>query len=141
MAHDNITKLAPPKLSEAEAAAYTHDSYLVQIREQSCANCASGERWSELFEVWAHPYHTRRTTAHQLRPTLVLRKGFAVSYTSIPTVVVPVCSECIERFNPEEGSPLIPAASHEAWKDTLRRKYTPEEKPKTGRPEPTLDSL
>lgn len=129
-------------LSEAEAAAYQHDSYLVHIREQSCQNCQSGERWSELFEVWAHPVHTRRTSAIQLRPTLVLRKGFPISYTSIPTVAVPVCSDCIEKFNPEEGSELIPALSHSAWRDTLRRKYTPEEKKPSGsRPEPTLDQL
>lgn len=130
-----------PQLSEAEAAAYQHDSYLVQIREQSCQNCQSGERWSELFEVWAHPIHTRRTSAVQLRPTLTLRKGFPISYTSIPTVVVPVCSDCIEKFNPEEGASLIPALSHSAWRDTLRRKYTPEEKKPSGRPEPTLDQL
>lgn len=138
----DIAKPLSPKLSEAEAAAYQHDSYLVQIREQSCQNCQACERWSELFEVWAHPIHTRRTSAIQLRPTLTLRKGFPISYTHIPSVTAPVCSDCIEKFNPEESGGVFPAVSHEAWRDTLRRKYTPEEKKApSSRPEPTLDQL
>lgn len=136
----NITKLPLPKLSEAEAAAYHHDSYLMQIREQLCTACGCGEKWSELFEVWAHPYHTRHTRAVQLRSTTVIRLGFAVAYTALAKVEVPVCSECIETFKPQEGA-LLPAISHSAWLDTVRRKYTPEPVTKQGRPEPTLDSL
>lgn len=133
----------PPvaKLTESEADAFQHDSYLMQIREQSCNHCKSGEQWSELYEVWVHPHATHRTAAHVLRPTLTLRPGFAIAHLRLPTVIVPVCSDCIERFNPAEGS-ILPAASHAAWRETLQRKYAPAPTAaKASRPEPTLDQL
>ena len=131
----------PVRLTEAEAAQFTHESYLIQIREQSCTHCGSGERWSEIFEVWTHPVQTRRTSAINLRPSLTLRKGMLVGYTTIPAVQVPVCSDCIATFNPEEGAALVPAVSRAAWQDTLMRKYAPEPKPQAKLNVPTLDQL
>lgn len=141
----NTTQQPPPapprKLTETEAESLTHDSYLVQIREQFCHNCTSGERWSEIFEVWTSPAQMRRTSAYVLRPTLTLRAGYAVAYTTLPTVTVPLCSDCVATYNPESGS-VIPAASHEAWRETLKRKYeVPPTTERKGRPEPTLDQL
>lgn len=138
--NNNVTQMKPNKLTESEADSLMHDAYLVQIREQSCHHCQSGEQWSELFEVWTHPTKTHRTAAYVLRPTVTLRAGYDVSYTRLPTVVVPVCSDCIETYNPEHGS-VVPAASHEAWKATLLRKYAPVEAAPKGRPETPLENL
>lgn len=128
------------QLSEAEAAALVHDSYLAQIRSNLCTHCGCGERWIELYEVWVHPTSTRHTKLAVKRPTTKLLQGFDLVYFEVGQTNVPVCSECIVNYKVDEKA-AAPAASREAWALTLARKYAPEPKQSGGRPEPSLDSL
>lgn len=140
-----ITQLRPLPLTESEAAALTLDSYLVQVHNHLCANCGCGERFISLFEVWTHPTKTNESRYIVKKPTNKIVAGLEIAYMELRAIETPICSECV--YNAKAGvkyndsTTIFPALSEKSWAETLARKYAPEPKPASGRPEPTLDQL
>lgn len=139
----NVTPIRPlPLITESDAALLFHDSYVMHIKTHLCASCQCGERFSQMFEVWAHPTKTRANNLHVLRAvTGTQLKDLEIVYIELPATGIPLCSECVSTFVHPNRISTIGIASREAWAETLRRKYAPEPKPASGRPEPSLDSL
>jgi hypothetical protein len=137
---DNIHHL-PPRITESEAKELLLDSYVMYIHTHTCTNCECGERFSELFEVWAHPTKTRTTALNVLRPATRLDHSLQLAYIELPERPIPVCSDCAPTYD-IGASPPIPALSREEWAATLKRKYAPPaaSQPKKPAP-PTLDQL
>ena len=133
--------LKPALLTESTASEMLHDSYVLHCSKQLCLNCGCGEEYSTLFEVWVHPTKTARTgLTSQRLPGPTPLKDLPFAFIRLPTRSIPVCSECIETFEPA-GTKPIPLASREAWADTLRRKYAPEPAKAAEKFTPTLESL
>jgi hypothetical protein len=132
-----------PMLTESDAALLIHDSYVMHRKTQLCESCGCGEQFSELFEVWIHPTKTRSTNLHVLRRAGAgALKDLEIAYISLPSISIPLCSECVETFVHPNRISTIGMASRAAWMDTLRRKYTPAEAAKpAAKPEPSLDQL
>lgn len=133
---------AQPQLSESQAAALVHDSYLVQIHQNLCTNCACGEQFISLFEVWVHPTLTGQTKYAVKRPTTTIKPGLEIVYLGMPEVQMPICSECVTTYTVDSAK-AQPVATREAWAETLRRKYAaPEpERKAPARHIPTLGEL
>ena len=148
----NVTPIRPegtarpsqPQITESDAKLLTLDSYVMHIHTQNCISCECSERFSQLFEVWTHPTKTRATNLHVLRRTTTLALvDLEITYIELPPVRIHLCCECVNTFVHPNRTSTIPAVSREAWADTLRRKYTPQDTPSRAatRTEPTLDQL
>lgn len=137
--------LHKPKLSESEASELLLDSYVMHIHNNRCKNCDCVERHSHLFEVWTHPTKTRLTALNVLKPVMGALQPLPIAYIDLPEREVPICSDCVELYTPPTGTPLLPAADPAAWRETLRKKYTPQPVADSRQPEtkkePTLDQL
>lgn len=133
----------PVQITESDAALLFHDSYVMHITTKHCVSCSCSERFSTMFEVWAHPTKTRTTNLHVLRAvTGTVLKDLEVIYLELPHVNVPLCSECVNTFVHPNRVSTIGVASRAAWAETLRRKYA--EEPKVAKAEkhvPTLGDL
>jgi hypothetical protein len=133
-------------LTESTVSEMLHDSYVLHCTRQLCLNCGCGEEYSALFEVWIHPTKTARTGVTSLKAvgSSPLVKDLPFAFIKLPERHIPVCSECIETFEPQGASAPIPQASREAWAETLRKKYTPEPTQtatKSSTPEAKLEAL
>lgn len=116
------------QVTESDAALLFHDSYVMHIKTHLCTSCQCGERFSQLFEVWAHPTKTRKTNLHVLRAVTSLQlKDLEIVYIELPQTTVPLCSECVNTFVHPNRVSTIGVASRAAWAETLRRKYAPAE--------------
>lgn len=137
---DNIVQMAAaqrppakPNITESDAALLIHTSYVMHIKTQHCTSCACTERFNAMFEVWTHPTKTRTTGLNVLRAVLGLQlKDLEIAYIELPSVNIPLCSECVNTFVHPNRVSTIGIASRAAWAETLRRKYTPEPKAAEG---------
>lgn len=129
------------KISEGEAKELILDSYVMYVHTHTCTNCECGERFSQLFEVWAHPTKTRTTGFRDLRPAGRIDRSLQISYIELARQSIPICSDCVAQYETTESE--RPAVSREAWAATLKRKYTPPASPvkKSTPAVPTLDDL
>ena len=114
-------------LTETDSTELQLDSYVMHIHNTLCAHCDSGERYGEMFEVWTHPTKTRLSGYRQLKPQASgPLKDLPITYLSLPTRQVMVCSDCIDTYQSPSSREPIQAISAQAWAETLKRKYTPQ---------------
>lgn len=136
------------RLTEAEAAELKLDSYLMHIHRTKCA-CGAHEHYHTLFEVWVHPSKTKTTGFRDLRPMIRDNmRDLPISYINMPFKLTTICSNCVKHHKSSGGFAAAEAANPVAWAETLRRKYTPEQKEvkiakqsTPGKYIPTLDEL
>jgi hypothetical protein len=131
-----------PQLSETEAAALQHDSYVLQKRMNICRRCGGMETFTELYEVWCHPTRTGKTGLIQRRKCSEIKLGYPIASVMTPSTSLPVCMACVETYDPA-GAANFPPVSAGQWQETLKRKYAPQvdEAKKPGKLTPSLDML
>lgn len=136
-----------PMLSETESASLVLNSYVMHITTQLCQHCSNGERFSQIFEVWTHPTHTRLSKFNKLLPLFGTKIDQTLPLASIelPSKPIPFCSDCLPSAMLLFGHTGATFDSRAAWRDTLQRKaqqdHTAEQRTATAKPAPTLDML
>lgn len=121
------------------------DSYVLHVNTQVCVTCGSCERYSILFECWAHP---KKKLTRLSRVDGQALKRLAVNHINQPQRSIPMCAKCVGKFDSTDRTPL-PPCTPEAWAETLRRKYAepaasqakPQPASKPTRAVPTLEDL
>jgi hypothetical protein len=111
-------------LSEGEAAKFEMTSYVLIARTQACA-CSAIHNYSDLHEVWTHPYKTALSNSKILKAATKLESGFPIAHVITPMVQVPLCQECIDQPR-AAGARMFAPLSYSAWADTLQRKAVAE---------------
>lgn len=144
---DPAALAAPRPLTEGEANAFEHTSYVLVAKTHICTSCGSVQNFSDLHEVWTHPTKTALSNAKILKAAHELRSGFPIATVCSPTANIPICHECLNGAGSTEGPRDFPPLSYAAWSDTIQRKAQDlisdrrEAAARTTRPAPTLDML
>lgn len=119
-----------PKLLDGSprASDYRLDHLLIHHHVARCTRCNEVAHHDEVFECWILRSQHGASPTKRLLPARVLVPGFPVLLHNLPTVELPVCSQCLSTVPAADPRPI----TDDEWRQTLNRKHT--ERPTAAQP-------
>ena len=124
--------------AEPPTADFELDSYLMHRKDTKCTRCGLSSTTSEVFEVQIH----RHRRIRRLVPAASIREGLPVGLATLQVRTQPACFVCFDTLPQEPEAARF--ATEDEWRQTLKRKYAPQETPKVASPAkegPSLEDL